>query len=158
MSTNWTTVTHKRPAKDKSKPTESKPIQVQPKPVAEPTPWYEPPTIILKKKTAPEKAKVEKVAGPNSKKDQNVSHYLRKVEATADGDEGKLAVKTYPDDFRKKLLKLRLDLKLNQKQFAQKLNLKESVIKGIEANTQGYDPILVQKLTNFMQKNLPTAD
>ena len=149
MTDNWTTVTYKRPQRDQNKPIENKSTPIMP---ITQNNWSQPSTIIFKKPSKVETTKVEKISGPNSHKDQNVSHYHRKIEEAADSEEAIPVKKVYSDDFRKKLIKTRIELGLNQKQLAQKLNIKEGIIKGIEANTEAYDPILVQKLTNFMQK------
>lgn len=79
------------------------------------------------------------------------SGYARKIDQ--DAEEGTFVKKTYTDQFRQRLLTWRQQLGLTQKQFAQKYNLTESLIKSLENKTAVYDPAIVNKLNNLWNRH-----
>ena len=55
-------------------------------------------------------------------------------------------------EFCQKIIKLRNDKKLSQKQLANSLNLKEDIIKSIENGSHKNDKLLFNKIINFLSK------
>ena len=145
----WIKVTHKK----ETKPKDRVAVVKQQKTSVVETPWYHPPAVVPKKQESQQKPpKSLKFSGPNSGKSLNVAQYQRKIEKIADGDEDVSAKRTYPEEFRKKIIAKRTSLGLTQKEFAFKFNVKECLIKGIENGTEGYDPSVIIKLSNELQK------
>lgn len=144
----WISVSYK-----KHKPNgENKTIQSQSN--CKQTPLHVIETTLIKKPLKQQITKVEKSTGPspNSQKANNLAQHHRKIESAADGDISSQHLQYYSPKFRARLLNLRLKLNLTRKEFAQKLNVKESVIKGIENNTEIYDPNIMSRLCNELQR------
>ncbi len=156
MTDNWSTVTHKKKASIRSTSTSTPqltPLQL-PK-LSQPTyQWTD--TVVLKKSLPPPMVKMGRIATPNTNNQSvDVSRYRRQVED--DAEEGIFAKKTYTTAFRQKLITARKNLgNLTQRQFAQRFNLNESAIKGIENGTGNYDPTLVSKITNQLNRLVQT--
>ena len=144
----WITVSHKKHKPDKEKNV----IQLQSN--YKPAELDTTEIIIRKKPQKPLKSqitKVEKHTSPNSQKASNLSHHHRKIES-ADGEDSLQQLQYYSPKFRARLINLRLKLNLTRKEFAQKLNVKECVIKGIENNTEIYDPNIMSRLCTELQR------
>ena len=144
MTDNWVTVSHKKPLKAEK----TTPQVVTPSVNTAPS-WYDTETVVLRKniKTT---MRVEKATAPNTKWDQSQSQYQRQVED--DAEEGYMKKKSFPETFRTKVLSTRQSMGLNQRDFAQKFNVSEGIIKTIENRTANYDPGLMTRLNNKMNQ------
>jgi len=145
----WTQVTHKKDHRPKDPTKKSTTHNAA---VVDQTPWYEPPTIIVKKPEKKQTVKTQKLTGPNSARNSTTSHYQRKIEQIADSDEGRMATKSYPDELKQKLISLRTNRKWTQKELAFEFQIKDSVIRGIENGTEIYDPTIMQKISSHLQR------
>jgi DNA-binding XRE family transcriptional regulator len=60
--------------------------------------------------------------------------------------------KTYTSALRNEMTGIRLQLKLTQKQLAQRIHVPESSIKNLENGSGTYDPQLIQKIRRLLPK------
>lgn len=149
-SSSWTKV---MPFKNTKKKTPQPPSQSPPE-IKKPISQFlheNTDTIVWVKPSSPKRTTVRRQTAANATAVSNASQYHNKIERVVNGD-APLKKNLYPEDFRKKLLKSRLDAGLTQELFAKKFNVKTAVIKAIENSTAVYDPIIMQKLSNLLNK------
>lgn len=109
-------------------------------------------TVVWTKPKTPERKMVARhQAANNQGNGSQVSQYHRQVENLVDGD-APLKKKLYPASLRNRLLKTRQTMGLNQAQMALKVSIDKAIIKGIENNTAVYDPKIMQKLSDHLDK------
>lgn len=146
---NWSVVSNKKaPPKSTSSQTVPPTSSVASKPQV---PSYWPETVVLRKDLPPPTVKMVKMATSNSNRSLEVSQHQRQIET--DAEEGITKKKVYTDAFRQKLKMARQQMgNLTQKQFAQQFSVTESLIKGIENGTAVYDPTVVTKITNMINR------
>lgn len=147
---SWAVVSNKKTSTKSSSSASSAPVataSVAPTKVQS----YWPETVVLRKNLPPPTVKMEKMNTPNSNRSLEVSQHQRRIEN--DAEEGITKKKVYTDSFRQKLMQTRREMgNLTQKQFAQKLSVSESLIKGIENGSAVYDPAVVTKITNTINR------
>lgn len=102
------------------------------------TPDYEP---VVLRKTAPKK-------GGST---YQISHATKVENNTGDSS---FQPEKYNSEFIKKMIGFRSEKKLNQQQFAMNLNMPHKTIQGIEANSIPYNASYVQKINNYISRNL----
>lgn len=95
--------------------------------------------VILKKNSPPKK---------------NVSV----VKVNDDNDDKDMKVKKYDSEFIKKIVSFRSSNDLKQQDFAIKVGLQASIIKGIESNTIIYNSSYVQKINNYIAREKQKSD
>ena len=131
----WTTFSHKRSRSKKKNTGPSE--QYQPS-----SSFDEPDTVVFNKRPKQSQNQTYKKSyhGPNSKlKFVNDENALMKS-------------KKYSDRFRQKLINIRQKNHWSQKELANKLNVKESVIKEIENGTGIYNSLTVSHIHQQIQK------
>ncbi len=153
--TPWSVVSNKKVHSQSTSSTAPVPTQMSQsspaKVVAPKVPSYWPETVVLKKDLPPPTVKMVKMATTNSNRSLEVSQHQRRIEN--DADEGIVKKKVYTDAFRQKLRETRQQMgNLTQQQFAKQFSVTESLIKGIENGTAVYDPAVVTKITNLINR------
>jgi DNA-binding XRE family transcriptional regulator len=139
----WTTVTHKKSIR---KNPDSSGFSVNTTNLSPSHPMLDEPHTILKKIVAPQTQKEKRPQTSSS-----IGNHHRRVEDATDGGDLTGIKRSYPDSFRKRLVKFRNDYKQTQKQLSTSLNVRESVIKSIENGTATYDHKTMELLNNQLQ-------
>jgi ribosome-binding protein aMBF1 (putative translation factor) len=76
------------------------------------------------------------------------------VSLKKDDDMSDMKVKKYDQDFIKKIVNFRTMKGLKQQELAQKIGVQLAVIKGIESNSISYNPSYVQKINNYISRDI----
>ena len=96
-------------------------------------------TVVFKKKSP----KIQHHIDPEVKK-------FRQLDDNT--EDAKLKLDTISDDIKKTIILLRNQKKLNQKQLANSLNLKEDIIRSIEDESHPKNNILFNKIIQYLEK------
>lgn len=147
LEQEWTTVSYKK--EPRIKPHSA--VKIEKPKVKEPTPWYEPESIVINKPAKKTKV-VTKTSVSNSRPNSGSGHVnAQKIEDIVDSDQS-LTLKRFPSEFSNKLKSIRKTHNLKRLDLANKLNVKESLIASIENGTETYDQTLANKINNQLQR------
>jgi len=80
------------------------------------------------------------------------------VPVKKDDDMSDMKVKKYDLDFIKKIVNFRSVKGLKQQELAQKIGVQLAVIKGIESNSISYNPSYVQKINNYISREIQKSE